>query len=130
MFGLRERKRIYKNTVDIIAQTITLKEQLPTIGSTKRESEKDKAVKKQLAKSMEIIMITLGYHEGAEFTEKDEPLKVYLPEDNNREYGINKEKLEEVLIQLPTNKDFKEALWKSCVKRDAKASELLRTILS
>jgi hypothetical protein len=38
--------------------------------------------------------------------------------------------MEEFLVQLPDNKELKESLWKSCVKRDKKATEIFRKLIA
>lgn len=118
--GIRDRRRIYDDAVSIINQVEKMQ------SKTKEEEMRimEKLFHKQRAKALEIITVTLGYHEVTSDT-----VTMLVPEDGNAEYSINKNSLEKVLRDLPKNKELKESLWKSCIKRDTKSTTRLKMLL-
>lgn len=125
--GLRERRKIYEDTIYVVAQT-------QKIGSVSSVVLKERAVKNMVSnqtdRCVSILATVLGYHETV-LTEADGTKKTFLlPEDNDMDYAIEKEKFENVVQRLPANKELKEALWKSFVKRDKKAIEKLEILVA
>lgn len=118
--GIRDRRRIYDDAVSIINQVEKMQ------AKTKEEEMRimEKLFHKQRTKALEIITVTLGYHEVTSDT-----VTMLVPEDGNAEYSINKNSLEKVLRDLPKNKELKESLWKSCIKRDTKSTTRLKMLL-
>lgn len=126
ILGMRERRRIYEDAICIVSQVDKMQETYP-------ENAKKvmlRMMKKQLTKAMEIIVTTLGYHENTTRDTEGCPHTIFLPEDDDASYGIEKEKMEKILVQLPKNKELKESLWKSCVKRDKKATDMFRSLVA
>lgn len=114
---LRERRRIYEDTICIVAQTNKIGSDTNAI----KERSIRNMIDKQLNRCTSILITVLNYHEAVE--ESDGVRKVMLlPEDNEPKYSIEKSKFEELVRQLPENKDLRESLWSSFVKRDKKAS--------
>lgn len=118
--GIRDRRRIYDDAVSIINQVERMQEK------TKEEEMKvmEKLFNKQRSKALEIITVTLGYHEVT-----SDNVTILVPEDGNADYSINKNSLEKVIRDLPKNKELKESLWKSCIKRDTKSTTRLKMLL-
>jgi hypothetical protein len=109
--GIRERRKIYEDTINIIAQN-------QKIGAS--TSDKDRAMRTVLAKQndrcMSILTTILGCQEKT--VEDDSGTRntsIVVP--NGKEgYIIDKKQLETLVQQLPKNKELRESLWALCIK--------------
>ena len=122
---LRERRRIYEDAICIVAQANKM--------SADEVMSKERAIRnlidKQLDRCMSILMTTLNYHEAVEEANGIKRVMLY-PEDNDSNYAIEKSKFESLLRQLPDNKELRESLWKSFVKRDKKATATFASVVA
>lgn len=115
---LRERRKIYEDAVFIVAQTQKINDATPT---AVRERAVQNMVDQQTNHCVSIIITVLGYHEIAVVSDDGLKKTMLLPEDNDELYTIEKGKFEEIVQILPKNKELREALWKTFIKRDKKA---------
>ena len=125
--GLRARRRIYEDTICLVAQTQKMSS---STASATRGRAVDNLIEKQTDRCVSILMTVLGYHETVSVSADGIKKIVLLPEDNDEKYAIEKSKFEDVIQKLPTNKELKEALWKAFIKRDKKATEKLDTLVA
>jgi len=84
----------------------------------------------QMERCASILITVLGYHEVSALANDGNKVAVLCPDDNDRVYSIEKTKFESIVPLLPKNKELKESLWKSFVKRDRRAIEKLYTIIT
>ena len=124
---VRERRKIYEDTIYVVAQA-------QKIGAKSPVASKERAVQnlieKQTSRCVTILTTVLGYHESILADENGTKRTMLLPEDNNPEYAIEKSKFEEVVLRLPENKELREALWRSFVKRDKASTEKLNVLVA
>jgi hypothetical protein len=119
---LRERRKIYEDAICVVSQTQKIK-------SSSKALLNERFVKnvtdRQFDHCVSIIAATLGYHETPRINEDGTKQIMLLPEDDNAEYGIYKDKFCEIIQDIPSNRALKEALWKTFIKRDKKAKTKL-----
>lgn len=123
--GLRERRKIYEDAINVVAQTKKMVDD---------KSQPSRAMKnlvdKQFDRCSSILATVLGCHERT-IVNPDETRNIMLmPEDDDNLYSIEKSKFDEIVQQLPDNKDLRESLWKTFVKRDQKAKAKLDAMIA
>jgi hypothetical protein len=120
--GIRERRRIYEDTICIVAQNQKM------TATASRERVMKNAIEKQNSRCVSILATVLGNHET---TVESEEMKMVMivPDDDNQELMIEKKKFEEIVQQLPNNKELRETLWKAHAKRDKKAIAKLGSLI-
>ena len=114
--SLSKRRRIYEDAIYIVAQA----KQIGSDHVALNERTIRNMLDKQMNRCMSIIISVLNYHEKNESIDGAKRVMLY-PEDNDPSYAIEKSKFEALIKQLPENKELREALWNSFVKRDKKA---------
>ena len=124
---LRERRKIYEDTIYVIAQT-------QKIGNASPTALKERAIRNMIEKQMDrcvsILTTVLGYNETVSVDASGAKKRILVPEDRDSNYTIEKSKFEDVVQRLPENKELREALWKSFVKRDQKATEKFNAMVA
>ena len=115
--GIRERRRIYDETISIVAQN----KKMCDSEIAKKDKSIKSAAKRTHKHSSTVIMLALGYHEEKRVNEKEEEYIILCDESSDENTSIMKEKFDDLILQLPENKELKTLLWKSCVKNDKKA---------
>lgn len=117
---MRERRKIYEDTICIVAQTHKMVAASPT---ALKERVVKNMIDKQTDRCVAILTTVLGYHEAVTIDDDGVKHTMLMPEDLDSNYSIEKKKFEEIVQKLPENKELREAMWKSFVKRDQKAKE-------
>lgn len=121
--SLRERRKIYEDTITVVAQTQKLTE------TSNGDRVVQNVIKKQYERCSNILATVLGYHES--YVDDDgKKCTMLLPDDNDEKYAIEKEQFNELVKTLPQNKLMKECLWKSFVKRDKKSVEKFKELIA
>ena len=121
---LRERRKIYEDTIYVVSQT-------QKISTVSRGIQNDRTVQnmieKQTDRCVSILTTVLGYHETVVVGDDNTKTTMLMPTDDDSAYAIEKKKFEEIVQLLPNNKELKESLWKAFVKRDKKATDKFNT---
>lgn len=120
--GLRERRRIYEDAICIVAQTNKIANASPNAMNVRSVKN---MVDKQLDRCTSILTTVLGCREVTVANENEEKVVMIAPMDDAPDLAIAKSKFEEVVRRLPEDKELKESLWKTYVKRDKKAKAKL-----
>jgi hypothetical protein len=123
--GLRERRKIYEDTICVVAQN-----QKIGASSVSKERAMRNMIEKQTAKCVSILSTVLGYHEKTVEMEDGVKTIMLIPGDEAHDYALEKSKFEDLVQLLPNNKELREALWKTCIKRDKKATAKLHTLIA
>lgn len=121
--GLRERRRIYEDTICIVAQN---QKMAASPAATTRTMKN--LMSKQTDKCVSVLATVLGQREMPVET-NDEKVIMLVPNDDDKDYIIEKKKFEEIVQQLPNNKELRESLWKAYAKRDKRAKEKLDALI-
>lgn len=112
--SVRERRKIFEDTICIVAKT----QKLSTSGREDRALAS--LVRGQIDKCTNIIATSLGYRESV--IESDGiKNKVYTSIIGQSEQTISKDLFTALVQRLPKEKALKETMWKAAVKNDKKA---------
>lgn len=117
--GLRERRKIYEDAINVVAQAQKAYE---AISGARQEKTIRTFTEKQITKCTSIIAATLGYDETVS-ENGGVKTHVYVLDDENYNCAIEKEELENIVKRLPGDKQLRESLWKMTVKKDGKSRE-------
>ena len=122
---LRERRRIYDETVSIINQN----QKMAEMEIAKKDRSLKSIASRTLKHSSTVLMLALGYHEEYRVDESGEENCMLLNDQQNAETSIKKEDFDTLILKLHESKELKTLLWKCCIKQDKKARKKLNTYL-
>jgi hypothetical protein len=125
--GIRERRKVYEDAICVVAQSQKLGASSPT--AMKERSVKN-LIEKQNNRCVSILATVLGYRETSVMQDDGTKLTMLVPNDGDESCAIEKKKFEEIVQELPNNKELKEALWKAFVQRDQKSTEKFNSLIA
>jgi hypothetical protein len=125
---VRERRKIYEDTICVIKQTQKMGDISPKAASGRAIRG---LIDKQIDRCTSIICTVLGYNEATRSNEDGTITKVLVPTDEDASYVIDRERFDRIIVpNLPNDRDLRESLWKALIKRDKKAKARLDARLS
>ena len=120
---VRERRKIYEDSICVIKQTQKMNDVSPVAASGRAMRN---LMEKQIDRCSSIICTVLGYNEATKTNDDGTITKILVPSDGDASYVIDRERFDSKIVpNLPNDKDLRESLWKALVKRDKRAKERL-----
>lgn len=122
--SVRERRKIFEDTICIVAKTQKLS------ASGREDRALASLVRGQIDKCTNIIATSLGYRESV--IENDDGIKnkVYTSIIGQSEQTISKDLFTALVQRLPKEKALKETMWKAAVKNDKKAIAIFNEMVA
>ena len=105
---IRERRKIYEDSICVIKQTQKMCDTSPAAASGRAMRN---LMEKQIDKCSSIIFTVLGYHEATKNNDDGTISNILVPSDDDPSYIIDKKRFDKNIVpNLPKDKDLRESL--------------------